>query len=153
MPSMGRHGRSSLITPLLKHRLITGVVALAGLVFLLGSWNHREDGQAALLWAGLGVFMFSAAVLSGSLSIGPRPLRAFGAGAWLLLMALGAGSVWLGRSAIEPGDRRGASMVWIMAILAVCLIPAALWLMLWRPEMKWEAELRQEREAKSGGSS
>lgn len=147
MPDMSRHGRSGVASPVLRHRLITGFVAAAAVWMLATSWVHRGNPDSALLWLGFGVFTGSAAIIVGSLSIGPRPLRSFGAGAWFLTMATGGVIIWLGRGAVEPDDQRGQVLVPIMLICSVGLTPLALWLMIWRPEQNWEKELRLERDS------
>ena len=74
---------------------------------LATSWVYRGNSDSALLWLGFGVFTGSAAIIVGSLSIGPRPLRSLGVGAWFLTMATGGVIIWLGRGAVEPDDQRG----------------------------------------------
>ena len=50
----------------------------------------------------LRIFTGSAAIIVGSLSIGPQPHRSLGGGAGLLAMATDGDVAWVGRSAGEP---------------------------------------------------
>lgn len=144
---MGRHGRTGVIfSGVVKHRLVVGFVALGALGMLVSAWSHRADREGGLLWLGMGVFTASATIIVGSLSIGPRPLRSFGVGAWLLVMAGGALMVWLGRDAFDSTKPRHVVVPPFMLFLAIVLVPLALWMMIWRPEQNWEKELRYERE-------
>lgn len=143
---MSRHGRSPLISPVVKHRLVTGVSAVCALGAFTEAWTSRSDQDPALMWLGWGVFLSAISVVVGSLSIGPRPLRSFGVGAWFLVAAIGAFLVWAGRDAIDVTDRRGSVMAPLMLILAMGFVPLAGWLMIRRPEQNWEKEVRFERE-------
>ena len=144
---MGRHGRTDVIfSGVVKHRLVVGIGALGALGMLVSAWSHRGDGESGLLWLGMGVFTASATIIVGSLSIGPRPLRSFGVGAWLLVMAGGALMVWLGRDALDATRSRDVVVPPFMMFLAIGLVPLALWMMIWRPEQSWEKELRYARE-------
>jgi hypothetical protein len=144
---MGRHGRTGvLFSGVVKHRLVVGLVGLVALAMLVGAWSHKGDRESGLLWFGMGVFTASVTVIVGSLSIGPRPLRSFGVGVWLLVMAGGALMVWLGKDALDATRPRDVVGPPFMLFLAIGLVPLALWMMIWRPEQSWEKELRYERE-------
>ena len=126
--------------------MVTGIVVVFALGAFISAWTSRSEQEAALMWLGWGVFMSAISVVVGSLSIGPRPLRSFGVGAWFLVAALGAFLVWTGRDAIDVTARRGAVIAPMMLLLAMGLVPLAGWLMVWRPEQSWEKEVRLERE-------
>lgn len=143
---MSRHGRRAQISPVIRHRVVTGLVVVFALGAFTSAWANRSDHEAALMWLGWGVFLSAICVVVGSLSIGPRPLRSLGVGAWLLVAALGAFLVWTGRDAIDTTARRGSVIAPVMLLLAMGLVPLAGWLMVWRPEQNWEKEVRFERE-------
>ena len=143
---MARHGRSTIFSGVVRHRAVVGLFTLCGVGALFSAWTHRDNRETALLWLGLGVFILSVTVIVASLSIGPRPLRSFGVGVWLLVTATGASLVWLGRSSVEVTRVRDELIPPFMLVLAIALVPLALWMMIWRPEQGWEKEVRFERE-------
>jgi hypothetical protein len=144
---MARHRGSRLIPEVVRHRLVVGSVAMGAVGMLVQAWVARQgDPDGALLWLGAGIFTASAAVMAGSLSIGPRPLRSFGVGCWLLAMAGGAFMAWRSRHAIEGTRPRDLIVPPLMLLFAVGLVPLGLWLMIWRPEQNWEKEMRVERQ-------
>lgn len=143
---MSRHGRRPLVSPVVKHRVMTGILVVAALGAFMRAWTGRRDQEPALMWLGFGVVMWAISVVVGSLSIGPRPLRSFGTGAWFLVAAVGAFLVWTGRDAIDTEARRGLVVAPLMLLLAVVLVPLAGWMMIWRPEQDWEKEVRFEQE-------
>lgn len=144
---MARHRGSRPISDVVRHRLVVTLVAMAAVGMLVEGWVSRhEDPEGALLWLGSGIFTASAAVIAGSLTIGPRPLRSFGVGCWLLAMACGAFVVWRSRSAIDGTRPRDLIIPPLMLLLATGLVPLGLWMMIWRPEQNWEKEMRYERE-------
>ena len=144
---MTRHRGSRAISDVVRHRFIVTLVAVAAVGMLIEAWvSRQEDPEGARLWLGFGIFTASAAVIAGSLSIGPRPLRSFGVGGWLLAMACGAFVVWRSRNAIDGTRTRDLMIPPLMLLLATSLVPLGLWMMIWRPEQNWEKEMRFERE-------
>ena len=141
---MARHARRALISPVWRHWLLTAFVGLGSLGGFASAWSNRQDRDSTLLWAGWGIFALAVTVIVGSLSLGPRPLGSFGVGAWLLLMASGASTVWLGRAAIDLTTRRGPLFAPMMLLLSIGLVPLALWMMIWRPLQSWERELQSQ---------
>lgn len=146
MPAMARHARSTVFTGVVRHRALVAFCTAATIGALASAWTQRDDRQTALLWLGFAIFVLSVTVIVASMSIGPRPLRSFGVGAWFLVAASGALLVWLNRDAIVVTRARDVVIPPLMLVLAMGLIPLALWMMIRRPEQNWEKEVRLERE-------
>jgi len=142
MHGVGRHTRRSLISPVTKHRLTTVLAAALAIGGFLGAFMQRESRDAMLLWLGWGLFMLGVTVIVGSLTIGPRPLRSFGVGAWLLVTACGAFIFWLGRGAVDTTSSKGQLVAPLMLVMAIFIAPYAAWMMIWRPVQSWEQETR-----------
>ena len=147
---MARHARSGPVRDLLKHRLVVTGCALGALGAFGLAYADRSDHGSMLLWSGFGVFVGAITVIVASLSIGPRPLRSLGVGAWTTVAALGAGMGWLGRGSHAVTSGRGLMMPPLLFLMAVALLPLGMWLMVWRPEQSWEKELREERQRGRG---
>lgn len=149
MRAMARHARSAVFSDVVRHRAVVAFCVAVTVGALTGAWAQRDDRQEALLWFGFAVFVLSVTVPVASMSIGPRPLRSFGVGAWFLVAASGALLGWLNRGAIEPTSARGEMIAPVMLLLVVMLVPTSLWMMIERPEQNWEREVRLEREGHS----
>lgn len=145
-PVMARHARSGPVRDVLKHRLVVAGCALGSLGAFGLAYADRSDHASMLLWSGFGVFVGAITVIVASLSIGPRPLRSLGVGAWMSVAALGAGMGWLGRGSHSVTSGRGLMMPPLLLVMTVALLPLGVWLMVWRPEQNWEKELREERQ-------
>ena len=117
-----------------RHRLVVLACALGAMVMFALAYAERDDQAAALLWVGYSVFTGSVPFIVASMSIGPRPLRSFGVGAWLTVAASDLALVWMGRDATAANDGRGV----VIPPMAVGLVPLGLWMMIRRPEQKWE---------------
>ncbi|WP_156971474.1 hypothetical protein [Knoellia sinensis] len=143
---MGKHERRTFITPVLKHRLVTGMFALITVLTFTEALEEWEDRLQGPLLLGVGLFLLGATVIVGSMSIGPRPLRSFGAGAWFVVMGAGAALAFAYRGSMGDVGSRGEVALGAMLLLAVTLPFLGLWMMVARPEQNWEKERRLARE-------
>ena len=121
---------------------MTALIGLGALANFYLAWTNRGDTDAAAMWLGMGLFMGSVGVPMATMSLGPRPLRSFGAGACALVLALGAALGWGGRDALDTDARRGYLIAPLMLFLALYLAPYAVWMMIRRPLQYWEQETR-----------